>query len=222
MDENSPPPLVPASHALSMRQERKLVDNLDERFLDVTRNYKKRFEPSSSLPDLSAYLHAQQTLLSLILQIPPIDPSTSLRTALLLRLTNDAMNSIPGYPAEPGSLPELLAWLDLLDRGWVAVLRRQAWDTARHDGVESVLPEGAHASAVNQTERTRLRSLLVTGTGRMEEWLEELDGEGETFGEALERLGLQNGFDELFYRTLTEIGGLGEVASDPSGMIGTC
>ena len=39
-DSPQPPKVV---RALSPAQERKLVDYLEDRFLDVTRNYKKRF-----------------------------------------------------------------------------------------------------------------------------------------------------------------------------------
>jgi len=53
----------------------------------------------------------------------------------------------------------------------------------------------------------------------MEEWLEGLSTEG--YGDALERLGLQQGFDDLFSRTLSEMGGLGEAANNPNGMVGT-
>ena len=42
-----------AIKALSPTQERKLVDYLEDRFLDVTRNYKKR----SVFPNLRAHAH---------------------------------------------------------------------------------------------------------------------------------------------------------------------
>ena len=38
-----PSPQPRAVHALSQGQERKLVDYLEDRFLDITRNFKKRF-----------------------------------------------------------------------------------------------------------------------------------------------------------------------------------
>ncbi|ETW85079.1 hypothetical protein HETIRDRAFT_311022 [Heterobasidion irregulare TC 32-1] len=210
---------------LTRKQERKLMDHLEERFLDLTRNYKKRYlsEVSSTLPTLSSYLQATRIILSLVLQIPPLDPSTSLRTAYLLRLTNDIMHSIPGYLPDTDTLPELLEWLDVLDRGWLAVLHSQAWDPVLSEGVDVILTPGApimRSSPVTQTERTRLRSLLVTGTGTMEEWMESLDTEEEDYNSALERLGLQSGFDQLFFRSLTAMGGLGSAASDPAGMVG--
>ncbi|THH21458.1 hypothetical protein EW146_g101 [Bondarzewia mesenterica] len=224
-------PSSPVNHRtrpLTAKQERKLVENLEERFLDLMRNLKKRSDPSSTLRTLSSYLQAAQPLLALILQIPPLDPSTSLRTTFLLRLTNDVMHAIPGYAPDAATLPQLLAWLDVLDKGWLAVLRAQAWDPVAHEGVDLDLdlPEDADApprrsTPVNQTERARLHSLLVMGTGAMEEWLEKLNTEGDDY-EALERLGLQQGFDQLFFRCLAEMGGLSEAANDPSGMIGTC
>ncbi|KAI0314896.1 hypothetical protein OF83DRAFT_1165022 [Amylostereum chailletii] len=209
MDEPASPP-VPI-RPLTTKQERRLVDHLEERFLETTRQFKKRSDPSSTLRTLAAYVQTTRTLLSLILQIPPLDPSTPLRTSFLLRFTNDVVNAIPGYPAEAETLPALLEWLDMLDRGWLAVLRQQSWDTARNEGVELVLPAeaGMKSSPPNMTDRTRLRSLLVTGTERLETWLEALNTETEDYGEVLTRLGLQQAFDELFSRTLGEMGAFG-------------
>ena len=186
-------------------------------------NLLNRSEVSSTLPTLSSYLQATRIILSLVLQIPPLDPSTSLRTAYLLRLTNDIMHSIPGYLPDTDTLPELLEWLDVLDRGWLAVLHSQAWDPVLSEGIDVILTPGApimRSSPVTQTERTRLRSLLVTGTGTMEEWMVGLDTEEEDYNGALERLGLQSGFDQLFFRSLTAMGGLGGAASDPAGTAG--
>ena len=161
-------------------------------------------------------------MLSLVLQIPPVDPSTPLRTSLLLRLTGEFLQAVPGYVPEMATLPLLLAWLADLDRGWLAVLRAQAWDADACIGVDTELPEGARASPVSQTERTRLRSLLLGGTDALEEWLERLDTQGEPFEVALERVGLEQAFDELFAGTLAEMGAL--AGSDPQGMTleGTC
>jgi len=179
---------------------------------------------STTLPTLSSYLAATHPLLSLILQIPPLDPSASLRTTLLLRLTGEVMNAIPGYVPDVQTLPQLLAWLHDLDSGWLAVLRAQAWDPDARTGVDPVLPPGApaHATPMNQTERTRLRSMLITGTGRMEEWLEGLDVSGQSYELTLEALGLQQEFDELFSKTLSEMGTLHGNDNDPQGMQGTC
>lgn len=188
-----------------------------------------RSQPSSTLPTLSAYLTITHPLLFLILQIPPFDPSTSLRTALLLRLTGEVLNSIVGYLPDTKTLPQLLAWLQDLDEGWLAILRAQTWHTEAHEGVDIVLPDDVAVASlkstpVSQTERTRLRSLLIAGTSNMEEWFTGLDTGEEEFEVTLERLGLQQGFDDLFSGTLSEMGFLhGSMELEgPEGMEGTC
>ena len=198
-------------------------------------------DPSSSLRTLSSYLEATHPLLSIILQIPPIDPQAFLRTAFLLRLTGDFLSSVPGYPPEADVLPELLDWLDDLDRGWLAVLRSQVWDPTSKEGVDlqvsadlflnrdahdvnhSISEASSHSrlhaesngaapltsTPVSQTDRTRLRSLLMVGSDRLEDWMEGLHVEGAVDVEtALEILGLRERFEELFLLTLTEMGEL--------------
>ena len=106
--------------------------------------------------------------MKIILQIPPVDPSTSLRTAYLLRLTGDVLNSITGYrltsespptngqadspiastanldsiplPLARSALDDLLNFLDDLDQAWVAVLQGQVWDPSSGAGVDLVVP----------------------------------------------------------------------------------
>ena len=106
--------------------------------------------------------------MKIILQIPPVDPSTSLRTAYLLRLTGDVLNSITGYrltsesrptngqadspiastatldsiplPLARSALYNLLDFLDDLDQAWVAVLQGQVWDPSSGAGVDLVVP----------------------------------------------------------------------------------
>ena len=106
--------------------------------------------------------------MKIILQIPPVDPSTSLRTAYLLRLTGDVLNSITGYkltsestptnghadgpiastanldsiplPLARSALYDLLDFLDDLDQAWVAVLQGQVWDPSSGAGVDLVVP----------------------------------------------------------------------------------
>ncbi|KAM5542818.1 hypothetical protein V8D89_003779 [Ganoderma adspersum] len=233
--DTSPPPI--AVRALSQTQERNLMDYLEARFLDVTRNFKKRADPSSNLRTLPSYLEATHHLLSLVLQIPPVDPSTPLRTTLLLRLTGDVLSSIPGYgPAlEPTALPLLLSWLTDLDAAWLAVLRAQAWDPSHSRAVDALLPEGegVRASRPSQTERTRLRSLLIGGTDALEEWLEkvtvnppaDVGAEAEavvalSLGQG--RAGIEQAFNELFAGTLAEMGSLTGAMNDPRGMEATC
>ena len=192
-------------------------------------------DTSSTLQTLSAYLTETHTLLSFILQIPPVDPSASLRITLLLRLTGEVMSSIPGYKPDVQTLAQLLDWLNDLDNAWLAVLRFQAWDPEARTGVDVVItppPEDADADAyipptsspMNQTERTRLRSLLVTGTADMEEWLTALDttGQDQDYEAVLESMGLQQGFDDLFSGTLAEMGSLNGSMNAPEGMEGTC
>lgn len=136
----------------------------------------------------------------------------------------------------PDVLPQLLDWLNDLDRGWLAILRSQAWDTdtrqgvdvpREHDGLRP--PDGDTTgtligSPLSQTERTRLRSLLIGGTAQLEEWLVDLDaaGRGADYTAALETMGLQQGFDDLFSGTLSEMGSLNGVMNVPEGMEGTC
>ena len=158
-------------------------------------------EESSTLRTLHAYLEASRHLLKIILQIPPVDPSTSLRTAYLLRLTGDVLNSITGYrltsesrptngqadgpiastaiplPLARSALQDLLDFLDDLDQAWVAVLQGQVWDPSSGTGVDLVVPidssSGLNVKSTppSQTDVTRLRSLLIGGQSALEEWL---------------------------------------------------
>jgi len=178
------------------------------------------------LPTLSSYLDAMQHLLAFILRIPPIDPSTGLRTAFLLRLTGDAMNSMTGYPPSMDGLRLLLDFLDDVDQAWVTVLRSQAWDPATGKGVDLVVPTDQiqpgttliRTSPVSQTEKTRLRSLLVTGTAGIEEWLMGSDmGEGD-YEQVLEREGPLQEFNDMFSSTLAELGCQTGPSNDPAGM----
>ncbi|KAG6375789.1 hypothetical protein JVT61DRAFT_2640 [Boletus reticuloceps] len=161
--------------ALSKGQERKVIDFLEYSFQDVESSFTKRSEPSlSKLPTLTASLDAMHHLLAFILQIPSID-------AFLLCLTSDVTNSVPGYPPNLDGLPQLLDFLDDLDEAWSAVLNSQVWDPSLGTGVNLVIPvdmmeldRPIRSTPVSQTERTRLHSLLVTGTAGLEEWLPTL------------------------------------------------
>lgn len=118
---------------------------------------------------------------------------------------------MPGYDPSADALPALLVWLDELDRGWLAVLQSQTWDPQNHAGADLMVSSevDVHSSPVNQTDRTRLRSILVQGTERLEEWLEGMHVEGaEDLQMALEALGLRQEFDDLFHQTLSEMGEL--------------
>jgi hypothetical protein len=89
------------------------------------------------------------------------------------------------------TLTSLLQFLDTLDRAWLAILRSQIWDTASGRGVDMLVSSsqpqspatlqgnlaglqlgGGTAGGVSQTDRTRLRSILLLGTERMEEWMD--------------------------------------------------
>ncbi|KAK1229331.1 hypothetical protein PQX77_007620 [Marasmius sp. AFHP31] len=217
---------------LSIRQERKLVDYLENEFIELTRAFKKRLvinsrsprverttsfpicslEPTSNVRTLPEYLQATGATLSMILQIPPFDPSTSLRTAFLLRLTNEVFASIPGYPPSLGALPDLADWLDDIDQAWIVVLRLQVWDRNEGVGVTVDLPANSDlkSSPMNQTERTRLKSLLVGGMEMLEDWIGELkdgsesDGRGQVQVDS-ENLTVSDAFNDLFSRTCSEL-----------------
>ena len=140
------------------------------------------------------------------------------------------MSSIPGYPPNLDILADLLEFLDDLDQAWVAVLDSQIWDPNSRTAVDLILSAedftannaSIHSTPMNQTERTRLRSLLITGTAQLEEWLAGADKDGLEGEGILERAGLQQGFDDLFERTLGEMGALAGAINDPVGMEGTC
>lgn len=76
-----------------------------------------------------------------------------------------------------------------------------------------MLPDGARSGSLSQTERTRLKSMLVAGGEMLEEWVELLQtqsGEGETLDIETVQAGR---FEYLFSGTLTEMGFLrGEVS----------
>jgi hypothetical protein len=129
-----------------------------------------------------------------------------LRISLLLRLTGTAIEDIPGYSPDGMNLIPLSEWLDMLDRGWLSVLCRQAWDPVRGEGVE--LPEESldKTPLPTQTDRTRVHSLLTTGVSTLENWIEGKDeDEEDSLMHDMRRLGHQSTFDELFHRTLTKL-----------------
>ena len=182
-------------------------------------------EPDASFSTLTNYLEAASKILVLVLQIPPIDPSTSLRTAFLLRLTNEVLNSIPGYAPSTPALEDAVSWLDDLDQAWLVVLQCQVWDAENGGGVDLFIDVGEAAAGVkstpmSQTEVTRLRSLLVSAMAELEEWLGGgAEGEEDDVESRLKRLGLQDKFDELFSGTLDFLGGLGGFVVEPLSAI---
>ena len=112
--------------------------------------------------------------MTLILMIPPIQASAHLRASLLLRLTGEVLECITGYMASGSDLMELMDMLEELDNGWMAVLCSETWDSKSRVGVR--LPPNAEflSPPISQTDRTRLRSLLISGTDKLELWLDEL------------------------------------------------
>ena len=171
----------------------------------------RRHLEGAELPTLESYLLAAHPLLTVILEIPPVTPQASLRASLLLRLSNEVLTSVIGYVPVPTQLPLLILWLDELDKGWVAVMRNQVWDAEEGVGVDPILAPDAElpVAAMSQTDCTRLRSILLQATGDFEIWLDNLELEGASdFNEALERLGLSQQFDDMFFNTLNEMGEL--------------
>ncbi|TRM57775.1 hypothetical protein BD626DRAFT_411391 [Schizophyllum amplum] len=211
--QSSKPLLVP----LTTKQERRVMDHLDERLLNLMRGYKKRSEESSTTPTLEAYLAQARYILSFTLQIPPIRPSAALRTAYLLRLTNDVLTCIPGYPATLNSLPDLLSWLDELDRAWQVVLAGQTWLPQDHTGVDPAGDEPLPTRGlITQTDRTRLKSMLISGSAVIEDWVGDIATQPEVDAAdvegMLQRLGIMERSVRIFPGTLDElerISGLG-------------
>ena len=167
-------------------------------------------DPSSTAPHLHAYLLASQPLLALILMIPPLDPSASLRVAYLLRLTGDILDAIPSYPLlgppptiDPSLLntpppveTTLIKVVDIitqLDRGWSAVLQSQAWDPVAHQGQGSFI--ATHGPS--QTDKTRLVSILIQGRDAIGTWLAS--------GQIPLGVDLQDEFASVFWRSLAQL-----------------
>jgi hypothetical protein len=144
-------------------------------------------------------------VMSVILRIPPEDPS-SLRASFLLRLTGEALSSIPGYPAEPDDIPQIMDWLDDLDQAWLCVLRSQVWEPPEQGGSEIPADRepSTGASSMSQTDRTRLRSLLVAGKAELEDWWAEMAGDEASIEERFGRLQVQER-PEIFFETLPEL-----------------
>ena len=194
---------------------------------------------------LPAYLEAARHLLLLVIQIPPIDPSTGLRIAYLLRFTGDVLFAIPGYQLETSTtttsiqetLRDVLEFLGDLDRAWLAVLQSQVWDPSTDQAVDLVVTLNDDPQTLNppsnipsassikstppsQTEVTRLKSLLFTGESSLEEWLTNEkaradDADNDDVSGMLERMGLLDEFDSLFVRTLDFLGGFTGTTAEP-------
>jgi hypothetical protein len=111
------------------------------------------------------------------------------------------LNSVPGYTPDEKSLSTLLDWLQDMEKGWLAVLRSQRWDSTAGSGISLArLPDGARSTSLSQTERTRLKSILVAGTEMLEEWVELLKAQSDLETAQAGRL------EDLFSGVLTEMG----------------
>ncbi|CBQ67669.1 conserved hypothetical protein [Sporisorium reilianum SRZ2] len=83
---------------LTSKQEAKLRSFLDGALEEVTRGYRKRFDPSSSLHTLTAYLGEWMRLLGVLAHVPPYGGgSTNLLVSYLLRCSTDLSDGITGY-----------------------------------------------------------------------------------------------------------------------------
>ncbi|VDB85177.1 unnamed protein product [Peniophora sp. CBMAI 1063] len=216
----------PVIKPLTQRQERRLREALEERFMDLVRNSKKRTDESSTMRTLDAYLTTARPLLALILQIPPAGSSASLRTFYLLRYTNDTFTAITGYDPQPDAVAQLKQWLEVLDRGWATVLKRRRWDPIKRDGVGA----SQECQGVSMTERTRLKSLLLSGTEALAIWLERTRrAQAQEFADAAEDTGLVedtgeeqirlDAFDDIFSCTLDELGERGNEMPKMTGLV---
>ena len=65
----------------------------------------------------------------------------------MLRLTDEALTSIPGYLPDRESLPDLLDWLDDLDQAWVCILHRRFWDP--ENGTRDDIPFQSNDNLMN-------------------------------------------------------------------------
>ena len=219
-EHNQQPTALLSPLGMSQENARSYLDT-ELRRLDS--DWKKRSVPASPASTLEQYIDRAHRLLAFTLQMHPTGARAWMRTDFLLRLTGDALKSVPRYPCPPLSLRDstsedtedvgllkLFAFLDTLDKGWVAVLRGQKWDMERNEGVDATSAGAAQAGRMSQTERTRVRSMLLNDTTPLEVWLAGegddgmADGPGEGKGErmlVLERLGL----NDLFSDTLGEL-----------------
>lgn len=87
------------------------------------------------------------------------------------------------------------------------MLRSQGWDSEVRSGISVRLPDGARPGQLSQTERTRLKSMLVSGMEMLEEWVELLQTQSGNGGMPDTTETTRAGrFEDLFFGTLTEMG----------------
>lgn len=96
IDNQAPSAATPKP--LSSKQEAKLRSFLDGALEQITRGYRKRFDPSSSLHTLSSYLAEWMRLLGVLAHVPPYGSgSTNLLISYLLRCSTDLADGVTGY-----------------------------------------------------------------------------------------------------------------------------
>lgn len=163
--------------SLTPRQETRLRSHLDERLLNLERDERKR-----ALGPLLALVPRLRTLLRLILQIPPRDPWASLRVDYFLTLTGSIstyITALPLFPRHGGeerlqaaetTLRDLLSFLEEVEDGWLAVLRGDAWVVDSDQEGRGHAVKVRYTPLVGQTERTRLRSIVMASREKMLAW----------------------------------------------------
>ncbi|KIY46496.1 hypothetical protein FISHEDRAFT_47216 [Fistulina hepatica ATCC 64428] len=194
---------------LGPRQESRLVVYLDDRFIELMRGYKKRQDPTGSFHTLADYVSYARELLHLILQIPPAQSSASLRIAYFLQLISDVLESLVGYPIHASDILQLLDWLVELDEASVVILCGQPWDPATRKGIAGSPPP--QYVVTSQTDRIRLRSIVVSGSASIGDWIEQADvnDDKQSFSEDLPSV------QKLFPKTLDALYDLESVNPDP-------
>ncbi|GAC95642.1 hypothetical protein PHSY_003218 [Pseudozyma hubeiensis SY62] len=97
-NDSHPPETVATPKPLTSKQEAKLRSYLDGALEDITRGYRKRFDPSSSLHTLTSYLGEWMRLLGVLAHVPPYGGgSTNLLVSYLLRCSTELSDGITGY-----------------------------------------------------------------------------------------------------------------------------
>ncbi|GAA5874299.1 hypothetical protein JCM3774_000934 [Rhodotorula dairenensis] len=147
--------------ALTTVQESRLVLYLDDELYKLSGAFESRHSGTSRLPTLDAFLQALLPLHAFILTIPAVPPSGALRIAYYLNLTSFIAPALDGYTILDETLDTLFETLARFDRGWVAVLRGDDWDsTAGRARSEQTMPTGGYAGGMRTTDRARLESLV--------------------------------------------------------------
>merc|ERR1719487_2749987 len=115
--------------ALTTGQESRLVRYLDDELYRLSGAFESRHSGTSRTPDLRSFLDALLPLHAFILTIPAVPPSAALRIAYYLNLTSFIAPALDGYTLLDETLDQLFDVLARFDRGWVAVLRGDDWDS---------------------------------------------------------------------------------------------